>query len=153
MNTTYYECLGWFCAERFLFYPPNRSKFRFLIPLLGLTFCARYMGYIKTVDFFIFFQYCRKNINLTLIRIFNTFFDRFFDRFGPFMLRIRSGSLDSIGNYGTTVFSTVLSWSTFRQFYCMFLCTFLSTVLLYVLYAIKSTHLSTILNRHILRQY
>ena len=36
MIPTYYECLGWIWAEPFLFHPPNRSKFCFLIPLLGL---------------------------------------------------------------------------------------------------------------------
>ena len=34
MTLTYYECLGWFWAEPFLFHVPIRSKFRFLIPVL-----------------------------------------------------------------------------------------------------------------------
>ena len=37
MTLTYYECLGWFWAEPFLFRPPNRWKNHFLIPVLGLT--------------------------------------------------------------------------------------------------------------------
>ena len=45
MSLTYYECLGWFWPEPFLFHPPNRWKFHFLIHLLGLNaFCFRFFS-------------------------------------------------------------------------------------------------------------
>jgi hypothetical protein len=109
-----------------------------------LTFCARYMGYIKSVVFFVFVNTVVKNVNLTLFHIIGCIFDTFSDRYAPFQLSVGLETTTVLAIMARQYFSTVLGRSTFRQFYCMFLCAFISIVLLHVLCAYKSDNK----NRH-----